>query len=138
MEVVVCTPEGELFQGPADVVTVSTESGLLQVYPGHASLQGTIPFSMLHVLHGGREEEYLVRNGLLLISGESDHVRILGMQIELRTHISHKTAQEYLTLLLRLLEKPHELTELHLQHLESEKRSIEQTLEFIERDAARY
>lgn len=136
MQVIVRTPDAEWFQGPADSVTIATDGGLLQIFSGHASLQGVITFSTLQIRSGEYEEDFVIRNGMLVVSVATDEIRVLAMQVEKRSSLSHKTAKEYLESLLKHLEHPETLSELHLRYLEGERYSIERALEFIEEENA--
>ncbi len=134
MKVIVNTPEQEVWNGTADTVTVMTELGMIQVFPGHASLQGTIAFSALAIDYGSSREDFVVRNGFVIVQPTQDEVRILVLQCERKDQISRQTAKEYLAYLLEQMKTREGLSELQQQYLADEQASMEQVIAVMDRE----
>lgn len=134
MRVVIRTPDAEVFSNEAHSVSLMSELGAMQVFPGHASLQGTILLSPLRVDMGDREEDFVVQRGFVMVDQAKDEVTIMVYQCEKRADMSLQTAKEYLEVLLKALQNHESLGKYQLQHLEDEKIATERRLEILEKD----
>ncbi len=128
-DLLIQTPDRECYRGPAELLTVSTDTGEMQVLPGHASLLATITFSPVRLKNGAHQEEFVLRQGFVFVDQEKNSVQVLGLSCEKTEEVNEVTAKEYLQFVLSKLDKPAELNEYQLRHLEGQKLSLEKQLE---------
>ncbi len=131
MRVVIRTPEAEIFSHDAQSVSLVSELGAMQVFSGHASLQGTILLSPLRIDMGDREEDFVVQRGFVMVDQAKDMVTIMTYKCEKRAEMSVQTAREYMEVLLKALEGHESLGKYQLQHLNDEKIATERRLEIL-------
>lgn len=134
MRVVVLTPDAEAFSDEAQSVSLMTESGALQIFPGHASLQGSILFSPLRIEMADRQEDFVVQRGFLFINQEKDEVKIQVYRCEKQEEMSYASIKEYLEFLLQSLSNPEALGAYHLRHLEDERLATQTRLDVLEEE----
>lgn len=132
MHVVIRTPEAEVFSHDAQSVSLVSELGAMQIFPGHASLQGTILLSPLRIDMGDREEDFVVQRGFVMIDQDKGEVTFMVYQCEKRAEMSLQTAKEYMETLLKALENHESLGKYQLRHLEDEKIATERRLEILQ------
>lgn len=120
MRVILRTPEQEQLFPEVMSVSLITDGGAIQAFPGHASLQGVITLSPLRIELPHGEEDYVVRRGILCIDQEKDELLVLVYKAESRASLDHETAEEYLQVLLRALERHESLGAYQLKHLQDE------------------
>lgn len=131
-QLIIRTPEQEIFAGQVNSVTVSTEElGIMQVLPGHASLTGVILFSPIIVKMPDQEEDFLARRGIILVSNEHRTTTILVTSCEKRKEISYQSAREYLDFIEKKLKEGADLSHYQLTHLQKEKVTLEYTLKAL-------
>lgn len=133
MQVVIRTPEAEIFSHEARCVSLVNELGAMQVFPGHASLQGTILLSPLRIEMADREEDFIIQQGFIMIDQAKDAVTLMVYRCEKQADINLQTAKEYLQVLLKALEGRDSLGAYQLRHLEDEKIATEKRLEILQR-----
>jgi F0F1-type ATP synthase epsilon subunit len=105
-------------------VSVVTSKGPLIIYSKHASLTGTIAFSILRVKHGSTIESLMVRNGLLFINNDQNSVVILASTIELLAEVSMETIESYLAKVKEQLENGQDLLPIQFKYLENERLTL--------------
>ncbi len=123
------TPDREIYQGPADLLTLSTDTGEMQVLPGHVSMLGSITYSAVRLQNKDHHEDYVLRQGFLFVEQETNDVRVLGMTIQKTEELDEVSAKEYLEFILAKLDKPEELNKYQLTFLEGQKIALEKQLE---------
>lgn len=133
MQVVIKTPETDVLSVVADSVSLVTELGAMQIFPGHASLQGVVGLSPLRVELAGKAEDFIIQRGFVVVDQARDHVDVLVYRCEKRSELNHQTAQEYLGVLLKALESRESLGKYQLRHLEDEKIATEKYLEVVQK-----
>lgn len=135
MHVRVLTPEGEVIATPALSVSLVTELGAIQIFPGHASLQGTISFSPLRIeIDGQSAEDFVLQRGFIYIDQDKDEVTIQAYQCQKHHELSYASIKEYLDILMRSLSNPEALGSYHLRHLEDERLATQKRLEVIQQE----
>ena len=127
-ELLIQTPDHEAYRGPADLVTLSTDTGELQILPGHASLLGTITYTPVRVKSGNVTTDFVLRQGFVFVDQENNSAHVLGLSCEKTDEVNEITAKEYLQFVLSKLDKPEELNAYQLKHLEGQKMSLEKQL----------
>jgi len=127
-ELLIQTPDHESYRGPAEIVTLSSDTGEMQILPGHASMLGTITYTPVRVKNGNMTTEFVLRQGFVFVDQEQNSVHVLGLSCEKTDEINEVTAKEYLHFVLSKLDKPEELNAYQLKHLEGQKMSLEKQL----------
>lgn len=127
-DLLIQTPDHEAYRGPADLVTLSTDIGEMQILPDHASLLATITYTPVHVKSGGNQQDFVLRQGFVFVDQEKNTVNVLGLSCEKTDEVNEVTAKEYLQFILSKLDKPEELNAYQLRHLEGQKLSLEKQL----------
>ncbi len=122
------TPEETTYKNEVEWVTLSTEMGQLQLMAHHASLTGTILFSTVIAKEEKKEEQFLVRNGMVLFNNKTNTAMLLALYAERKSEISHQTAKEYLAFIEKQLREGKDLSEFQILYLEGEKLAIEQQI----------
>ncbi len=120
MRVILRTPEQEWAFSEAVSVSLITEGGAIQIYSGHATLQGSLLLSPLRIELPHGEEDFVIRRGVVCVDQEQDEVLILVYKAEQRASLDFETAEQYLQVLLRALEQRESLGPYQLAFLESE------------------
>lgn len=133
MHVTIRTPEMEVFSQDARSVSLVTELGAMQVFPGHASLHGTILFSPVRIEMEAKEEDFVVQQGFIFIDQERDQITILAQRCEKQEEMNFESAKQYLEVLLEALKSPETLGKYQLRHLEDEKIATEKRLEVLKK-----
>ncbi len=134
MRVIIRTPEAEVFSQDAQSVSLVSELGAMQIFPGHASLQGTILLSPLRIDAGDHEEDFVIQRGFVMVDQAKDEVTLMVYKCEKRAEMSLQTAKEYMEMLLKALENHESLGKYQLRHLEDEKIATERRLEILQSD----
>lgn len=122
------TPEREIYKGDADVLTLSNDTGEMQVFPGHASMLGSITYSAVKVDSAKHEEAFVLRQGFVFVDQDKNEVKVLGLSCEKTSELDLVSAKEYLAFVLAKLDKPEELNEYQLTFLEGQKLAVERQL----------
>lgn len=94
IQVNIVTPEGTLYDGEVEMVTLLGEDGQMGVMGGHAPLLSTLDIGEI-VLHQGSEEEFLAVSGGV-VEVRPDKVTILADIGESAEDIDEERAQEAL------------------------------------------
>lgn len=133
MRVRILTPDAEeVLATSALAVSVITEQGAMQVFPGHVSLHGVIELSPLRVeIDSHHAVDYVVRRGFILITQETDEVCIQAYSCQKRDELDHVTLKEYLDILLQHLSNPEALSSYHLRYLEEERNATQKQFDLI-------
>ena len=132
MRVSILTPEAEIVSEEAESVSLMTELGAIQIFPGHASLQGDVLFSPVRLVLHDREEDFVVQRGFVFIDQEKDEVRIQVYRCERKEEMDFVSAKEYLEILLSALSRPEQLGKYHLLHLENERLVTQRRIEMMQ------
>ncbi len=132
MHVRILTPETEISLEEAESLSLLTVLGALQIFPGHASLQGEILFSPVRVVLRDREEDFVAQRGFLFINQEKDEVTIQVYSCEKKEEMDFVSAKEYLDVLLNALSRPEDLGKYHLLHLENERLATQRRIEMLQ------
>jgi F0F1-type ATP synthase epsilon subunit len=127
-DLLIQTPDHEAYHGPAEVVTLASDSGEMQILPGHASLLGTITYTPLRVKNGATTMDFVLRQGFVFVDQLANTVRVLGLSCVKTDEINEMTAKEYYEFVMSKLDKPEELNAYQLKHLEGQKLSLERQL----------
>ncbi len=120
MRVVLRTPEQEWVFSEAVSTSLITEGGAIQIFSGHASLQGSVILSPLRIELPHGEEDFVIRRGVVCVDQEQDEVLILVYKAEQRASLDFETAQQYLQVLLGALEQRESLGPYQIAFLEGE------------------
>lgn len=132
MNVVLRTPEGEVYHGAADCVTLRTDGGEMQILPGHVSLQATVSFTPVRVRNGASEEVYLAQRGFLAVHREENEVVLSVFSCEKRSEMSYMTAKEYMEFVMEALQKGDEASLFEKTYLEQERIATQERIAFLE------
>lgn len=133
MQATINTPLGTVYKSEIDQVTLSTETGEMQILPGHASLLGSLRFTPVTISNGEHEDRFLLRQGFVLIDNQKDEVKIFALAADKTESVDHKTLAEYLEFVLSKLENPEELNHYQVHFLNQQKASLEQMVEVIQK-----
>ncbi len=131
MYVEVIAPDGLVYEGSAESVIVATESGILQILPGHTNLLAPIAYSKTTVTEGGAAQEFLVRHGMLVVNQADDTVRITGFAADKIADIRYENLIEYQRYVREQLSKKEDLDPYQLQFLEEQGASLEGVVTLI-------
>lgn len=132
MRALILTPEAEIMSEEAESVSLVTEFGAIQIFPGHTSLQGKILFSPVRIVLSDREEDFVVQRGFLFVDQEKDEVKIQVYRCERKEEMDFVSAKEYMEILVNTLSRPEELGKYHLLHLENERLVTQKRIEMIQ------
>lgn len=121
---IIQTPEKEVFNGKASSVAVDLDGGRVVVMSSHASMIGTVSFGSMEVKVGETTEKFLVRQGLLNFDNQSNTCRIMAYYCEMESEISIEDAQDYLNFIEEKLAEGENLSEFQINYLESEKIAV--------------
>lgn len=92
MQVLVVSPEAEMYSGEADMVFVKGANGDLGIAPGHLQLLTSIKPGALRLQHGSNEELLYISGGILEI--QPDRVSILADSLERPQDVNEAAALE--------------------------------------------
>ena len=70
MRVILRTPEQEWAFSEAVSVSLITEGGAIQIYSGHATLQGSLLLSPLRIELPHGEEDFVIQRGVVCVDQE--------------------------------------------------------------------
>ncbi len=132
MRALILTPEAQVLSEEAESISLITALGALQIFPGHASLQGEILFSPVRVVLRDREEDFVVQRGFVFIDQEKDEVKIQVYRCEKKEEMDFVSAKGYLEILMNALSRPEELGKYHLLHLENERLATQKRIEMLQ------
>ncbi|SDI46873.1 F0F1 ATP synthase subunit epsilon [Natribacillus halophilus] len=88
----VVTPDGNVYENEADIVSVKTEIGEIGVLPRHIPLVATLTTEAVRVKNDGNEESISVSGGFIEV--RSDKVTILAETAERPEDIDVERAKE--------------------------------------------
>jgi F0F1-type ATP synthase epsilon subunit len=128
-DLLIQTPDREAYKGPAELLTLSSDTGELQILPGHASLLGTITYTPVRVKSGTTTMDFVLRQGFVFVDQIKNSVQVLGLSCEKTDEVNEITAKEYLQFVMSKLDKPEELNAYQLKHLEGQKLALEKQLQ---------
>ena len=132
MRVTTLTPDAQSTFDDVLSLGVITELGAVQIFPGHASLQGAILLSPLRLQFAAFEESFVVQRGFVLVDQGLDEVKIQVYLCERRDELQYTVIKEYLEAVRRMLDQPERLGAYHLRYLEDEVSATTKRLEFLE------
>ncbi len=127
------TPEKIYFDGPAVSVKIATETGEIEIFPQHASLMGTILFSHTTVRSAAAEEEFLMRNGLIIVDNAKNTVSILVAACDAVGQADFKSIKEYQGFVLEQLAKKADLNSYQLVYLEEHGDALAKMIEVVKK-----
>ena len=125
------TPEHVSFDGEVVSLKLTNETGDLEILPQHASLMGTISFSNTLVRTVNSEEEYLMRNGLVIVDGIKNHTTVLVAGCDLVSHADLKTIREYQQFILEKLANTSDLNRFQITYLEEHGEALSKMIEVV-------
>lgn len=70
----IISPEGQVFAGPAESVTIPTYKGEITVLPHHAQLFTKLSEGEVRIKQGGRETTIVIAGGFLEVKNSSVHI----------------------------------------------------------------
>lgn len=88
----ILTPDGKLFVGKTDLLTITTTNGILGIMKGHAPLEAIVEISEL-VIHEQQNISYIALGGGILHI-EKNNVTILADSFETSDEIDLKRAED--------------------------------------------
>lgn len=99
----ILTPSGVSFDNEVDAVRMATVDGLLEIFPQHADLVGTIDFSHVWAVQGQHTDHFLVRHGMLSVDSTQNQARIMVFECLKKESVDFKTLRQYFDMLNGLL-----------------------------------
>lgn len=91
MNVNVVTPDGTIYDGDVDMVSVRAQSGELGILPGHIPLVAPLTIGAVRIKKGTNIDRVAVHGGFIEV--RPDKVTILAEAAELPSHIDVARAQ---------------------------------------------
>ena len=88
----IVSPEKEIFDGEAEMVTASTQDGEIGILPHHISLMAQLKAGELRIKQGGKETVMVVGGGLLQVAGNV--VTVATDLAEKEEEINEKAAED--------------------------------------------
>jgi F0F1-type ATP synthase epsilon subunit len=131
LHVEILTPAKSWFNGPADIVHLSTDLGEMEILPGHATLVGTGSVSEVAVKSGDHVEDFLLRLASVSVAEDGRTVKILAQVAEKRAEMDASSLREYIDFVKGMLGAPEKLSEYQVKFLGEQKASVEKTLAII-------
>jgi F0F1-type ATP synthase epsilon subunit len=126
------TPEVIVFQGPIQSVLLVNETGQMEIFPNHATLAGSILFSHTIVrVAPGQEEEFVMRNGLVLMNNETSEVKLLVEYCHKIADINFESIHEYRMFIEEKLKNKEALNSFQVVYLEEQQASLKKMIEVI-------
>lgn len=122
---IIRTPEKEVFSGEVQSLTFDAEDGRMQILPKHASITATLGFSSISIKTEDREEEFFARRGIFLFDNRKNSGVLLCLTCELKSEMDHISARDYLAFIQEKLAKRESLSEYQVKYLEGEKFAVE-------------
>lgn len=135
-KLIIRTPYEEAYVGNAESIYLSTEDGDMQAFENHASVTASILFSPVVIEEEGKEEHFMVRNGLFLFDNDKNEAIILAAHCEKTSEISYKTVEDYAKFIEEQLEAGKDLSDFQILYLKNEKIAVEQQMEIIKPTAS--
>ena len=131
LNVEILTPAKSWFNGPADIVHLSTDLGEMEILPGHATLVGTGSVSEVAVKSGDHVEDFLLRLASVSVAGDGLTVKILAQVAEKRAEMNATSLRDYIDYVEKMLGSKEELSEYQVKFLGEQRASVEKTLAII-------
>ncbi|MBI4231881.1 hypothetical protein HY605_01500 [Candidatus Peregrinibacteria bacterium] len=125
------TPYEEAYSAEVNSVYLSTEGGDMQAYENHASVTATVLFSPVVIEEDGKEEHFMVRNGIFLFDNDKNEALILAGSCEKTSQISYQTVEEYAKFIDQQLAEGKDLSEFQILYLKNEKVAVEAQMEVV-------
>lgn len=129
MTLIIRTPDQEVFRGSVDWVSLATQEGQLQIFPGHIGLHGTIHYTPIIFRAGENEEEFLARQGFVFVDQEQQEVSVQVYACDKRKDLDIKSIEEYRQFVLDKLAHHETLGAFQLKFLEDQKIGLEKQLD---------
>lgn len=133
LQLVIHSPEKELFSGDVDSIRIETELGEMEILPDHVSMIGSLLFSPIRVKQGEHDWLFYVRQGIVTVVREKEQVTIIGLSCDKDTEVDHKTIKEYMDFILDKLEKDEDLSDVQIKFLQEQKASLERLIDVVEK-----
>lgn len=131
LHVELVTPSQTWFNGPADLVHLSTDLGEMEILPGHATLVGTMSVSEVVVKVADHHEDFLMRLGSVSVAEDGVTVKILAQVCEKRAEMDATSLRDYIDYVEKMLGSEEGLSEYQVKFLGEQKASVEKTLQLI-------
>lgn len=122
------SPARDWYHGPATALRLATETGNLEIYPGHGSFVGIVDFTKVAVENGDVTLDFIARHGTLVVEEGGHEVRLMAQDVQLKDEIDVKTIEEYLQYILSKLSDPAALSKHQIDFLTEQKDSLERTV----------
>jgi len=129
LNVVIRTPEKQVYAGRVRYIKLITEQGLIKILPNHSSLTGTIAYSPIAIMsEDGIEDDFVARRGLLSINNDQKKVDIMVFDCTSTKELNLVSAEEYLKFIETEIAKGKDLSDFKLAYLKEEKYVVEKQL----------
>ncbi|PIP60946.1 hypothetical protein COX00_00435 [Candidatus Uhrbacteria bacterium CG22_combo_CG10-13_8_21_14_all_47_17] len=135
METMHCTlrtPERTWYDGEASLVSGASETGDLQVFPGHTAMTTTVGFSEFVIENGDHKEVFLTKQGFIHTDPEKNSIDILVFSCDKKEEVNVKSLKEYREFILEKLRDHKNLNAFQVKYLEESQSALEKQLEVLE------
>lgn len=125
------TPQGSATFEEITCVSLSLESGMITILPGHAALVGSIDVTPLIMKKHHHEERFMLRNGVVWVQPDGTVV-VKALSMEKYEELDEVRIQEYVDMILEKIQHGEDLHGFHLEFLEQEKLMLDHQLRTME------
>jgi F-type H+-transporting ATPase subunit epsilon len=131
-QLVIKTPDREVFSGAAVAVNLTSELGEMQILPRHADLMTTIGYTKVNVETTDGRSEFVGRRGMFVFHNFDNRGELLLLDCQLRRELSRVSAEEYLQYVMAQLDKGADLTKSQIKFMQEEQYMLERLIQDVE------
>ena len=131
-QLVIKTPDREVFSGAAVAVTLTSELGEMQIFPRHADLMTTIGYTKVIVETSDGQSEFVGRRGMFVFHNFDNRGELLLLDCQLRRELSRVSAEEYLQYVMAQLDKGADLTKSQIKFMQEEQYMLERLIQDVQ------
>ena len=112
-------------------MSLSLESGMITILPGHAALVGSVDVTPLIMKQAHHEERFMLRNGVVCVQ-QDGKVAIKALSLEKYEELDEVQIKEYVDMIADKIKSGGDLHGFHLAFLEQEKLTLDRQLQVME------
>lgn len=121
---IIRTPEKEVFRGAVNSFSFAAEDGRVQILPHHAHYMTTLEYSSMKLEVEGKTLAFSARSGVFTFDHVKNEALLLCLYCEETSEVTYKSAQEYLEFLRTQLAQG-DLSDYEVLYLQGEKLAVE-------------
>lgn len=126
---IIRSPVDEIFNGYVQSLLVDTDTGQMEIYPGHATFAGSISYSPLVLYLEDKTLRFHIKRGVIFYSNINNAGSVSAYEAQVEEEVDFASVQEYLDFIETKMKNKENMDSFEYKFLENEKMAIVKKLE---------